>query len=197
MRTRAVRAVFASLIALAGGCATLPPPPAPQSWPERRVVLQGMDAFELRGRVAVAAGDTGFNASLRWAQDGAAARVDLAAPLGIGAAHIVQDDGQLVVTTSRGARLAGEEAGAEIERQFGFQPPFASLRYWLLGTADPARPAEERLDGEQRLAHLAQDGWSIDYAEYQTTAGQWLPRRLTLRRESVRVRLLVQQWRLR
>lgn len=197
MRTRAVRAVFASLIALAGGCATLPPPPAPQSWPERRAVLQGMDAFELRGRVAVAAGDTGFNASLRWAQHGAAARVDLAAPLGIGAAHIVQDDGQLVVTTSRGARLAGEEAGAEIERQFGFQPPFASLRYWLLGAADPASPAEETLDGDQRLAHLVQDGWSIDYADYQAAAGQWLPRRLTLRREAVRVRLLVQQWRLR
>ena len=200
MHPRAVRAVIASLLLLAGGCATLAPPassPASQPWPERRSALQRLEAFELRGRVAVAAGESGFNASLRWTQRGATARVDLAAPLGIGAAHIAQDGEQLVVTTSRGVRLAGAEAGAEIEREFGFQPPFASLRYWLLGAADPASPAEETLDGEQRLAHLVQDGWRIDYADYQVAAGQWLPRRVTLRRAAVRVRLLVQAWRLR
>jgi outer membrane lipoprotein LolB len=193
MRTRAA---VAFLVLMMAGCATVPPP-ASRSWEQRRSALQALDDFHLRGRVAVAAGAGGFNATLRWTQRGAGARVDLAAPLGVGAAHIEQQGEEIVVTTSRGTRLAGAEASAAIEREFGFQPPFASLRYWLLGTADPARPAEERLDGEQRLAHLAQDGWSIDYAEYQTTAGQWLPRRLTLRRESVRVRLLVQQWRLR
>jgi outer membrane lipoprotein LolB len=193
MRTRAA---VAFLLLLMAGCATVPPP-APRSWAQRRSALQGLDDFQLRGRVAVAAGAGGFNATLRWTQRGTGAQVDLAAPLGIGAAHIEQQGEHVVVTTSRGARLAGAEASAAIEREFGFQPPFASLRYWLLGAADPARPAEERLDGEQRLAHLAQDGWSIDYAEYQATAGQWLPRRLTLRRKAVRVRLLVQEWRLR
>ncbi|MCC7461820.1 MAG: outer membrane lipoprotein LolB [Gammaproteobacteria bacterium] len=192
MRTRAAAAV----LLLITGCVTLPPPPASLSWPERRSVLQRLEDFDLRGRIAVAAGTSGFNATLRWAQRGAAARVELAAPLGIGAAHIEQQGSDLVVTTSRGVRLAGEEASAAIEREFGFQPPFTSLRYWLLGTADPARPAEETLDGEQRLAQLTQDGWHVDYAEYQAVSGQWLPRRLTLTHASVRVRLLVQEWRL-
>ena len=191
-----MRAAVAFLLLLIGGCVTLPPPAA-LSWPERRSALQQVADFHLRGRVAVAAGGSGFNATLRWAQRDGGARVDLAAPLGIGAAHIDQRDGQIVVTTSRGERLAGAEASTAIEREFGFQPPFASLRYWLLGATDPARPAEETLDDEQRLAHLEQDGWSIDYGDYRVTAGQWLPRRLTLRRESVRVRLLVQEWRLR
>lgn len=195
MRTRAL---LASLLLLIAGCATLPPRvPAPLDWPQRRDALQRIEDFRLRGRVAVASGTSGFNATLRWAQRGAAARVDLAAPLGVGAARIDQSGDELTVTTSRGARLSGAEASASIEREFGFQPPFASLRYWLLGAADPARPAEETLDSEQRLTHLAQDGWSIDYAEYQASGGQWLPRRLTLRRDAVRVRLLVQEWRLR
>ncbi|MFO1401533.1 MAG: lipoprotein insertase outer membrane protein LolB [Steroidobacteraceae bacterium] len=193
-----IRALSAFLLLLLAGCATLPPrAPAPLAWPERRDALQRIEGFDLRGRVAVATGTGGFNATLRWAQHGAAARVDLAAPLGVGAARIDQRGDELSVTTSRGARLTGAEASASIEREFGFEPPFASLRYWLLGAADPARPAEETLDGEQRLARLVQDGWSIDYAEYQASGGRWLPRRLTLRREAVRVRLLVQAWRLR
>ncbi len=195
MRARAPVA-FLLLLLLGGGCATLPPP-APLAWPERRDALQRIEDFHLRGRVAVAAGAGGFNAALRWVQRGAGAQVDLAAPLGIGAAHIEQQGGSVVMTTSQGAHLEGAAAREAVRREFGFEPPFTSLRYWLLGAADPASPAVETLDGEQRLAQLVQDGWRIDYAEYQVAAGHWLPRRLTLRREAVRVRLLVQEWRLR
>jgi outer membrane lipoprotein LolB len=191
-----MRAAVGLLLLLSAGCATLPPP-APLSWPERRSVLQQLEGFRLRGRVAVAAGQGGFNANLRWAQRGGDASIDLAAPLGIGAAHIEQQGAGLVVTTSRGVRLADGEARDAVQREFGFQPPFASLRYWLLGAADPSLPAEETLDGAQRLARLVQDGWTIEYADYQPRVGQWLPYRLTLRRDAVRVRLLVQEWRLR
>ena len=32
---------------------------------------------------------------------------------------------------------------------------------------------------QQRLAHLEQDGWQVDYADYVLVQQQWLPRRLT------------------
>jgi outer membrane lipoprotein LolB len=189
-----MRLPVALLLVLLAGCATLPPPAL--SWPERRSALQQLADFQLRGRVAVAAADGGFNAGVRWAQRGAAARIELSAPLGVGAARIEQSGDAVVLTTSRGARLTGPEASETLQREFGFQPPFTSLRYWLLGTLDPSLPAEETLDGAERLARLVQDGWTVDYADYRLTAGQWLPRRVTLRREAVRVRLLVQSWRL-
>lgn len=195
-RVYAVRTWPAVAMLLLAGCVTLPPPPV-VSWPERRSVLQGLSGFSLRGRVAVAAGEGGFSAGLRWSQRGDAATVDLAAPLGLGAAHIEQSGDAIAFTTSKGLRLENAAASAALQREFGFEPPLASLRYWLLGAGDPSLPAEETLDGEQRLARVVQDGWTVDYQDYRRTGAQWLPRRVTLRRESVRVRLLVQDWRLR
>jgi outer membrane lipoprotein LolB len=78
--------------------------------------------------------------------------------------------------------------------KLGFEPPLASLRYWVLGVPDPSHAADEVLDAEQRLATLRQDGWQVDYGNYSSVDGQWLPSRLTLKRDDVRVRLLVDGW---
>jgi outer membrane biogenesis lipoprotein LolB len=62
---------------------------------------------------------------------------------------------------------------------------------------DPAEPATEALDrAQQRLSALTQSGWLIDYLSYSAASGEALPAQLTLRRDSVRVRLLVVDWRL-
>ena len=90
-----------------------------------------------------------------------------------------------------------QAAHAELAARLGFDVPIASLRYWVLGVPDPAQPAEETLDeAQQRLATLVQDGWHIDYTDYTSAAGASLPARITLQREAVRVRLLVEDWQL-
>src|SRR5205814_927902 len=47
-----------------------------------------------------------------------------------------------------------------------------------------------------RLQALTQSGWHIDYSLYVAVGGESLPARLTLRRDAVRVRLLVDDWQL-
>jgi outer membrane lipoprotein LolB len=185
---------------LLAGCATLPPPPA-LSWHERRSTLQHLEGFALQGRVAVAAGEEGFSAALSWSQRAERSSVDLRGPAGFGAAHIEQSGAELLFTTSKGLKLGNAEAASALQRELGFELPLGSLRYWVLGVDDPAFPVEdEGLDGEERLAHLLQQRWSVEYPEYQRSGGtrrpQWLPRRITLRHEAVRVRLLIQAWQL-
>lgn len=185
---------------LLAGCATLPPPPT-LSWPERRSTLQHLEGFTLQGRVAVAAGEEGFSAALSWSQQAGRSSVDLRGPAGLGAAHIEQSGAELLFTTSQGVKFGNAEAASALQRELGFELPLRSLRYWVLGVDDPAFPVEdERLDDEERLAHLLQQGWRVEYPEYQRGGGtrraQWLPRRITLRHATVRVRLLIQTWRL-
>ena len=101
----------------------------------------------------------------------------------------------LHIVTANGAELKGDAARAELNSRLGFDAPLASLRYWVLGVPDPAQPASESLDAaQQRLSALTQDGWRVDYQSYVDSAGGPLPSKLTLQRDAVRVRLLVDDW---
>lgn len=199
-RRLAAPACLAATLIL-GGCATAPSMTTPAlSWAERRAVLQNAGEFALTGRVAVNAGGEGFNASMRWQQQGDLSLVSLDGPLGVGGARIETDGTQLSLTTSRGESMQGEEARAEIEKRIGFPLPLDSLRYWVRGVPAPASEASENLDATaQRLAGLEQNGWRIAYDDY-TNRGvtndelRELPRLLTAERAGTRVRVVIDRW---
>lgn len=195
MRTERLR-LGAALLAVLAGCRTLPPtPPAGESWELRRPQLQSLGHFALRGRVAVAAGGEGFNASLRWTQEGDRSQVTLEGPLGVGGAQLTASGDDLTVVTARGERIESDAAHAELAARLGFDPPLSSLRYWVLGVPNPGQPASESLDPvQQRLAALTQAGWHVEYQSYTSAGGEALPARMTLQRDAVRVRLLVDDW---
>ena len=194
-RLLAALGVLASLALTA--CQTVPVPPAPTiAWNVRRPLLQAQQRFALTGRVAVAVGRQGFDADIRWVQRGAATRVVLSGPFGAGATQVSDRAGELSVTTSHGRHLGNAAARRALERELGFDPPLGSLRYWILGVPNPSVPSQFKLDGAQRLAHLEQAGWAIDYLSYSPVGAEWFPRLLTVRRGAVRLRMVVDAWHL-
>lgn len=178
--------------ALLPACVTLRdhaamPRALPSNWDDRRGELQALTRFDLQGRLAVASGEQGFSAALRWSQRSDRAHLEVDGPLGVGG---------LRVDLERG-RLPDEAVRAELEQRLGFALPLESLRYWMLGVPDPARAAEERRDADSpTLAALTQDGWTVLYTRYARVAdGDYeLPQRIEVTRESVRVRLLIERW---
>jgi outer membrane lipoprotein LolB len=164
-------------------------------WDERRPQLQARQHFEVGGRVAVASGDQGFNANLHWIQSDSRAQLTLQGPLGVGGLRISASGDDFIIVNPDGQSLDKDAARAELQERLGFDPPIARLRYWIQGVPDPAAPAHEQLDtAQQRLASLEQDGWQINYTSYTAVHGEWLPARLSMQREGVRVRLLVDEW---
>ena len=196
------RLLWVLAVALFAGCRTVPvavqtPAAGAQSWDVTRLELQGRDHFQLQGRVAVAAGKDGFSAALSWAQAGTVSQVSLEGPLGAGAMQITANGDSLTILNSHGDHLDSDAARADLEARLGFEPPLASLRYWILGVPDPATPAKESVDPQQqRLQSLQQDGWQVDYTGYTPNGSGWLPSRLTVQREGVRVRVVVNDWHL-
>jgi len=197
MRSRRWLCAGALVLACAlTACRTAPPSfLVPPPWVLRRPQLQSRDHFDLKGRVAVAAGREGFNANLRWAQEGPRSQLTLEGPLGAGAVQVSASGNELEILTSRGQHLDNAAAHAELAARLGFDPPLPSMRYWILGVPDPDAPALEELDErQQHLKSLTQAGWHIDYPLYVAVGAEMLPARLTLKRDAVRVKLLVDDW---
>jgi outer membrane lipoprotein LolB len=187
-----------TLVVMLASCRTAPvrheAPVSAQTWEARKPQLQARDQFGLKGRVAVATGSDGFNARLRWTQAGKQTHMSLDGPLGAGGVQVTSDGSAVSIVTSHGDRLENDAARAELTSRLGFDPPIESLRYWVLGVPEPGHPAQESLDPQQRLATLEQDGWQIQYTDYMSVGGEWLPSKLTLQRQGIRVRLIVDGW---
>jgi outer membrane lipoprotein LolB len=193
-RTRRLSAGALLLLGLfaVAGCASLResavlPSALPGDWDGRRLALQSWSRFDWHGRVAVASGDDGFSAALRWSQRERRSRVEFDGPMRIGGLRLEFD----------GGRLADESARADLEQRLGFVLPLESLRYWVLGVPDPTLSFAETPDaGYARLEGLQQAGWTLRFTGYAPVAGgnYELPQRIEATRESVRVRLLVEGW---
>jgi outer membrane lipoprotein LolB len=187
------------LTLLLAACAARPArvhEPTAQSWPERLRALEAIEHFELNGRLAASNGADAFSAGVHWRQQRDDAVIDLSGPLGLGAAHIVQNGASLSVTNAQGVVYRGPPAGEQMASTLGFDPPLASLRYWVLGVSDPSPVASQVLDAQQRLTHLQQQGWQIDYEQYSQVQDLWLPRRLSITQGRYRLKLVVNAWQL-
>jgi outer membrane lipoprotein LolB len=55
--------------------------------------------------------------------------------------------------------------------------------------------AEQSLDpAAPRLLQLREQGWQIEYSEYQPAPFDYQPRRLVARKGDARVRLIIERW---
>ena len=149
MRSSVLRlGALVALLAL-DACRTLPPPPLPASapWEQRRPQLQALQHFQLKGRIALSAAGNGFNANLRWQQQGARSQLVLEGPLGVGGAQITARAAMICRSSMRTASTSATTPRARsCGRALVSTCPCASLRYWVLGVPDPATPAQESLD---------------------------------------------------
>lgn len=188
-RLRVALVLPALLLALLGACTQLPTRSGvawqPPDW----------NAWSLRGRVAVHAGEQGWHAGLHWRQAGDDFHLELTGPLGQGAVRM--DGGPQGVTLARadGVRDRAPDADALLTRHTGWTLPVGGLRHWVQGRAVPGRPAQWQRAADGRPVQLRQDGWDIRYSAWQEQPGRApLPKRIDLQRDGVRARLLIDAW---
>ena len=193
-----IRRAGLSLVFLAlAGCATTPESvdlPPIDSWEVRNEVLGAIQDWEFKGRIAVKAGDDGFNGKFNWTQTGAAFRATVGGPLGMGTVRIEGDGRTVVLTDKDGESTVLQDAEAELYWRYGWTIPIASLRFWALGIPDPADPAVTELDEDGRLARLQQRGWSVEISRYREGGGQQMPRILSATNPDTRVRMVIDRW---
>ena len=191
------RVVWLGLCLALSACATtrqsvdLPPL---TNWELRQAVLGATSDWEFRGRIAVKTGDEGFNGKFNWTQTGDQFYATVSGPLGIGTVKIEGSQDSMIVTDKDGTRTPLIDPEAELYQRYGWTIPVTSLRYWALGIPDPSREAITDVDDDGKLVNLEQSNWTLSISRYKESAGQQMPRTLTVSNPDTRVRMVIDKW---
>lgn len=165
-----------------------------ESWEQRNAVLGGLRDWEFIGRIAVKAGDEGFNGKFNWAQQDDAFKATVAGPLGIGTVRIEGEDRTVTLTDKDGEKTVLQDVESELRYRYGWTIPVASLRYWTLGIPDPSMAAATEFDADGRVSRLEQSDWVVEISRYREGGGQQMPRILSATNANTRVRLVIDRW---
>jgi outer membrane lipoprotein LolB len=177
---------------------TAPPPAAPQaSWETRKALLETLQHWDVGARIAINNDGQGWQASIRWQQRGQDYHIELLGPFGQG--RLIIKGNPHRVTLRDGNRLIdAADADTLLERTTGTRLPIGGLLYWIKGIPDPAQVSRLTFDPQSRVVRIDQNGWVIEFPNYIEVAYQTgtidLPKRINAQQNSLKVKVVVQEW---
>ncbi|MFT3759684.1 lipoprotein insertase outer membrane protein LolB [Thauera sp.] len=150
-------------------------------------------AFELQGRISASDGNQAASGRIEWRHGHGTDSFTLLTPLGQIAAALDADAGGARLRTADGQSLHAHSTEALLPRVLGTEVPVGRLSRWV--QAAPDADAEVRsLDTAGRPAIVIDQGWRIEYLEYDGPAGDALPARIDISRGDARIRLVIDSW---
>lgn len=194
-----IRCFSAGLVlALLAGCATPGATPgrepAADQWEAQQARLEALDTWVLIGKAGLRTSQESTSANLDWSQHPHYYRMLISGPFGSGRNLLEGREGRFTLSNAEG-RFVAETPEALMQEQLGWSLPVSSLADWIRGL--PAEHSDYRLDQDEQgfPSRLEQDGWQIDYRDWVQAESLWLPRRLVMEYDDLRVTLVVTEWR--
>ena len=180
---------------LISACTTTPSRPVANEEVHRQHLasLQTLQAFDLKGRIGVQTQKQGFSGGFTWNHQPATDQVALFSPLGSQVATIDKDPGGVTLVTSDQKTLRAQDAETLTEQNLGWRLPMQGLHDWALGRPTAA-PHEAIWDEQGRLTRLKQDGWDIEYSQYQRVGQYDLPHKIYMKSLQLNLKLIVERW---
>ena len=213
MIRRHSRACMALVSLVLSACASVPPQPSVEdpdaAWNDRTQALYAIENWEVKGKLAVRTSKRGGQANLVWQRDGEDHNINLYGPLGSGRVILTSDATGAVLQDNKRQTYTATSAEELLYRVAGWQVPFKSLQYWLLGVPSPEEDYEQSLDARGRLNTLRQSGWEIEFTDYRDFDGRELPRKFEMRAlpemvhivndalhesDQVQVKVIIKRW---
>lgn len=165
------------------------------AWDARRAQLEQITRFTVQARVS--SGVLGPKGSLHWRQRPDDFEMRVSGPLGANAMTLTGNDAAVEIRTAA-ERFSTTDPERLLREQLGWTFPLRQLRWWALSLPAPSSDAELELDPAGRVLVLKQDGWTLEFDEYQPVergAGPIdLPRRFQFANGKATIKVVVDAW---
>lgn len=166
-----------------------------QDWQQHQQQVSQLDGWQIRGKLGIQSTDNGGSGTLFWLQRQHYFDIRLAGPLGQGATRLTGRPGEVLLTSSQG-QFQADSPEELLESQLGWRLPVSNLLWWVRGLPAPQQssPAQLQFNPHSRLQELQQDNWHIQYQDYVEYDGYWLPTRLMLQGQQLKLTLVIKEW---
>ncbi len=164
------------------------------AWRQHKAEVATIDGWQIDGKVGIRAPQDSGSGVLFWLQRRDYYDIRLSGPLGRGATRLTGREGDIRLEVANQGRYQAESPEALLEEQIGWRLPVSHLLWWIRGLPAPDSKSRLTLNADSRLARLEQDGWRVEYADYQQQNGYWLPQRLKLFGEDLDITLVIKAW---
>ena len=202
MNPRRLRAAAAVLLLVLAACAPLPLRTTPGTAGElaaqaaRERALAGITRFTLDGRIGVSDGRDGGSGGFIWKQDGMALDFTVRAPITGRSFRLDAGPDGACLLGLKPQPLCAADAESLLVAQLGWHLPLADLRAWAMGLRAPGSPAQLAFAADGLPAVLDQDGWHVEYRDWDRARSPAMPRAIFARKPPYSVRLYVEHWEL-
>jgi outer membrane lipoprotein LolB len=159
------------------------------------VLITNIEQFSLTARLGVMTNPKGFSGRVAWQHNPEEDNIDIFSPLGGKVANIIKTNDELVLTNNKNEHISAPDAETLTEETLGFRLPLSGLSYWALGRQSNTGLVEYiSWDKDGRIDALQQNGWDIQYQDYEMHEDYFLPKKIVLRTDTLIIKLIVEKW---
>lgn len=185
-------------IMLMTACQTLPPslPSTKLSLNERLHLLSQIQNWQLHGKVGVQTTNDSGSATVDWMQQQNQYSLTLYGPLGAQALKLTGQSGIATIETAAGKRYSASTPEQLLAQLWGFHLPVTYLNYWIRGLSVPNISAQSQYDTYNRLTHLIQQGWNVQFISYTNVDNLDLPSKIFITSPTLKTKLIIYRWKI-
>lgn len=158
--------------------------------------LARLNDFSLQGRIGIQTNPKGFSGSLIWQHGSNHDEIALYSPLGSQVASIIRSPAQITLSDSSGKSFQAADAESLTQEVLGWRLPLKGLSDWALGRPSASPVEHSTWNAQGQLTQLKQDGWTIEFDNYQQQGNYTLPGKIYLKSTQLNLKLLVEKWQL-
>lgn len=154
--------------------------------------LMQLENWELKGRMAITHPQDSLQAKIAWQHNFESDLLVLSSGLAGTVAEIHYRSGALLLVDGDGVAQLNDLA--ELKKRIGFSPPLDYMPYWVRGLVSPKLDFESSLDMDGYVNSIAQNGWRVILQRYRKVGEVWLPHKISIEKESLKIKLVVDRW---
>ena len=199
--TPGIRTLFLfGMMSFFTGCVSVPATTAEPSASAQKLRAQHLEQlaaiqqFSMQGRIGVQTNGKGFSGSLQWQHNSAEDDINLYSPLGSQVASIKKTPDQVVLKDSSGKNFSATDAETLTQETLGWKLPLTGLADWAIGRPTKSPVQNSTWNEQGLLTNLNQDGWKIEYDNYEQQGAYMLPGKIFLKSDQLNLKLLVEKW---